>query len=186
MRVTMGRYSSEGVVPCNIKHDTAGPMASTVADLAVLDAVIMGAAHSDYTPADLKGLTVAFPPDFSSKDLAPGNAKAIALDGNLGGAQNMAGGVKPHSHIPDPDLRAQTGGLSGAGMVSAIADRHDVEGFRRRQHVAVAGAGMVGVAVGDQRPVDIAHRINEKTAWRTVKPLAARDQQVFRFHCHRS
>jgi Asp-tRNA(Asn)/Glu-tRNA(Gln) amidotransferase A subunit family amidase len=79
MRVTMGRYSSEGVVPCNIKHDTAGPMASTVADLAVLDAVIMGAAPSDYTPADLKGLTVAFPPDFSSKDLAPGNAKAIAL-----------------------------------------------------------------------------------------------------------
>ena len=79
MRVTLGRYSDEGVVPCNIKHDTAGPMATTVADLAVMDAVITGASPSDYTPADLKGLTVAFPPDLTAKDLAPGNAMAITL-----------------------------------------------------------------------------------------------------------
>jgi len=78
MRVTMGRYSDEGIVPCNIKHDTVGPMATTVADLAVMDAVITGASPADYTPTDLKGLTVAIPPDLTA-DLAPGNAKAIAL-----------------------------------------------------------------------------------------------------------
>jgi len=79
MRVTMGRYSSEGVVPCNIKHDTAGPMATTASDVAMIDAIITGTAPADYAAADLKGMTIAFPPDLTGKDLAPGQSKALAL-----------------------------------------------------------------------------------------------------------
>ena len=137
MRVTMGRYSSEGVVPCNIKHDTgacalvepaarpmgfdrlppcpmlsplpsapvkcfrcpladpevpppdrptrpafphaAGPMATTASDVAMIDAIITGTAPTDYAAADLKGMTIAFPPDLTGKDLAPGQSKALAL-----------------------------------------------------------------------------------------------------------
>lgn len=42
-RPSMGRYSDDGIVPCNIAHDTAGPMATTVRGVATLDAVITGA-----------------------------------------------------------------------------------------------------------------------------------------------
>jgi hypothetical protein len=50
--------------------------------------------------------------------------------------------------------------------------------------MAVAGAGMIGMAMGDQRPVDAAHRIYEEIPRRAVKPFAAGDQQVFGFHFH--
>ncbi|MCF3933039.1 indoleacetamide hydrolase [Acuticoccus sp. M5D2P5] len=40
LRPTTGRYPSEGIVPISSTRDTAGPMARTVADVALLDAVI--------------------------------------------------------------------------------------------------------------------------------------------------
>jgi Asp-tRNA(Asn)/Glu-tRNA(Gln) amidotransferase A subunit family amidase len=43
-----GRHSDEGIVPCNIAHDTAGPMGRTAADVAALDAVLTGGVISDY------------------------------------------------------------------------------------------------------------------------------------------
>jgi hypothetical protein len=64
----------------------------------------------------------------------------------------MAGGVEPNRHILDADHFAQAGLLGRTGMIGTIADRHDVERFRRRQHMAVAGAGMIGMAMGDQAP----------------------------------
>eukprot|EP00944_MAST-04C_sp_MAST-4C-sp1_P007728 g7728.t1 len=39
-RPSKDRYPQTGVVPCNIEHDRAGPMANTVRNLAVLDAVM--------------------------------------------------------------------------------------------------------------------------------------------------
>ena len=50
--------------------------------------------------------------------------------------------------------------------------------------VAVAGAGMVGMAMGNQRPIDAAHRIDEEIAGGAVKPVAAGNKQVFGFHRH--
>jgi mandelamide amidase len=42
LRPTIGRYSPEGVTPISHSRDTVGPMALTVADVALLDAVVTG------------------------------------------------------------------------------------------------------------------------------------------------
>src|SRR5919197_358514 len=42
LRPTVGRYSGEGITPISHTRDTAGPMAQTVEDVALLDAVITG------------------------------------------------------------------------------------------------------------------------------------------------
>jgi mandelamide amidase len=54
LRPTLGRYSADGITPIAHSRDTAGPMAQTVADVALLDAVIAGGAVA--TPASLKGV----------------------------------------------------------------------------------------------------------------------------------
>jgi indoleacetamide hydrolase len=54
LRPTVRRYSSLGVVPLSHSRDTIGPMARTMADVALLDAVITGTAAA--TPATLAGL----------------------------------------------------------------------------------------------------------------------------------
>jgi len=41
LRPTLGRYSQEGVTPIAHTRDTVGPMAQTVADVALLDSVVM-------------------------------------------------------------------------------------------------------------------------------------------------
>jgi indoleacetamide hydrolase len=54
LRPTIGRYSQEGVTPISHSRDTAGPMARTVADVALLDAVIAGG--SAPSPASLRSV----------------------------------------------------------------------------------------------------------------------------------
>ena len=44
LRPTVGRYSQQGIVPISHTRDTAGPMALSVADLALLDRAIAGGA----------------------------------------------------------------------------------------------------------------------------------------------
>jgi hypothetical protein len=46
----------------------------------------------------------------------------------------------------------------------AIADAHDVERLARCQHLGMAGAGVVGMAMGDQRALDRPHRIDIEIA----------------------
>jgi hypothetical protein len=82
--------------------------------------------------------------------------------------------------ISSPKLRR----LGRTGVVGTIADCHDVERLWRCQHMAMTGAGVIGMAMGDQRPVDAAHRIDEEIAGRAVKPFGAGNEQVFGFHCH--
>ena len=55
LRPSLARYPQSGVVPCNIRHDRAGPMADTVANLAVVDAVLAGeeCSAASIQPADL-------------------------------------------------------------------------------------------------------------------------------------
>ena len=52
LRPTVGRYSQQGIVPISHTRDTAGPMALSMADLALLDGVITGG--TPVVPADLK------------------------------------------------------------------------------------------------------------------------------------
>jgi len=54
LRPTIGRYSGEGITPISYTRDTAGPLAQTVADVALLDAVITG--EKPVGMAKLKGV----------------------------------------------------------------------------------------------------------------------------------
>jgi mandelamide amidase len=56
LRPTIGRYPKGGIAPISHTRDTAGAMASTMADVALLDHVIMGGAV--ITPAGLKQVRI--------------------------------------------------------------------------------------------------------------------------------
>jgi len=54
LRPTQGRYSGEAITPIAHTRDTAGPMARTVADVALMDAVLTG--RTPVAPASLAGV----------------------------------------------------------------------------------------------------------------------------------
>src|SRR6478609_2542801 len=56
LRPTVGRYPQEGIAPISHTRDTAGPMAATMADVALLDRVITDGAA--VAPADLKQVRI--------------------------------------------------------------------------------------------------------------------------------
>jgi mandelamide amidase len=60
LRPTLGRYPQTGITPIAHTRDTAGPMARSVADLAVLDTVITDTEEA-VVPASLKGLRLGVP-----------------------------------------------------------------------------------------------------------------------------
>jgi indoleacetamide hydrolase len=67
LRPTIGRYSQEGVTPIAHSRDTVGPMAQTVADVALLDAVITGAQAP--APASLGGVKLGIYRGYFYRDL---------------------------------------------------------------------------------------------------------------------
>ncbi len=56
LRPTVGRYSQQGIAPISHTRDTAGPMAATVADVAVLDRVLAGG--RPIAPAELRQVRI--------------------------------------------------------------------------------------------------------------------------------
>lgn len=80
LRPTLGRYSQEGITPIAHSRDTAGPMAQTVADVALLDSVIAGGRPP--APASLKGMKLGVYRAYFFRDL-DGDVTAVtqaALD----------------------------------------------------------------------------------------------------------
>ncbi len=73
---------------------------------------------------------------------------------DLGRAQNMAGRMEADFDRAEQQRLAIGDGLLRAGEFSAEAERHDGQRLARRQHGAMAGAGMIRVPVGDQRAGD--------------------------------
>lgn len=67
LRPTLGRYPQEGITPISHTRDTAGPMARTVADVALLDAVITGG--TPVGPASLAGVRLGLYREFFFADL---------------------------------------------------------------------------------------------------------------------
>jgi Asp-tRNA(Asn)/Glu-tRNA(Gln) amidotransferase A subunit family amidase len=60
LRPTMGRYSQQGIAPISHTRDTAGPMAQSMADVALLDRVIAGG--EPLKPAELKRVRLGVVP----------------------------------------------------------------------------------------------------------------------------
>lgn len=79
-RPTVGRVSSEGIAPISATRDTAGPMARSVADLALLDSVLTGDFNT--MSMDLHHVRLGVPTDLFWEDLDPGMRAAAddALD----------------------------------------------------------------------------------------------------------
>ena len=61
--------------------------------------------------------------------------------------------------------------LAALAMLIAVADPHDRQGFGRRQHRAMAAAGVIGMPVGDHRPRLRLRRIDPRIRGRHVNPL---------------
>lgn len=71
LRPTVGRVSADGVAPISATRDTAGPLARSMADLALLDSVLTG----DVSPlptVNLRGLRLGLPQSYFWEDLEPG------------------------------------------------------------------------------------------------------------------
>jgi indoleacetamide hydrolase len=67
LRPTLLRYSQEGVTPISHSRDTVGPMAQTVADVALLDSVVTGRRMP--APASLRGVRLGVYRAYFFKDL---------------------------------------------------------------------------------------------------------------------
>jgi Asp-tRNA(Asn)/Glu-tRNA(Gln) amidotransferase A subunit family amidase len=80
LRPTLGRYSQAGIVPISHTRDTAGPMARSVADLALLDGVVTGGPRT-VMPASLKGLRLGVPRGYYYENLD--SALAVVVEDAL-------------------------------------------------------------------------------------------------------
>jgi aspartyl-tRNA(Asn)/glutamyl-tRNA(Gln) amidotransferase subunit A len=75
---TARRVPLEGVLPLAKSLDSAGPIAKTVADCALIDQVLAADASAVSAPANLRGLRFAVPKTVVQDDLAPAVATAFA------------------------------------------------------------------------------------------------------------
>ena len=96
-RPSLGRYPAGGLTRISSTRDTVGPMAGSVADVALLDAV-MANGSTEFSATDLKGLRLGVPRDYFYDELEPlvaarveallealGEAGAVLVDANLEG-----------------------------------------------------------------------------------------------------
>lgn len=69
LRPTTGRYPGRGVLPLSHTRDTVGPLARSVADLALLDEIITQ--DNAWPHVELSGLRVGVPRDIFTRDVDP-------------------------------------------------------------------------------------------------------------------
>ena len=83
LRPTVGRVSADGIAPISVTRDTPGPLARSVADLALLDGVLTGDA-SPLPVVSLRGLRLGLPQSYFWEDLDDGvRARADAAVATL-------------------------------------------------------------------------------------------------------
>lgn len=75
---TARRIPMEGVLPLSLSADSAGPIARSVADCALLDAVMADEAIAVPAPLPLRGLRLALPTTLVQDDLSAAVARAYA------------------------------------------------------------------------------------------------------------
>jgi mandelamide amidase len=147
LRPSAGRYPQAGIVPISHTRDTAGPMARSVPDVALIDAVITGAAPLT-VPASLRGRRLGVPRDpfYLDLDREVEALMAVTLDRlraagadlvefdlpELGRLYRFAGAISYYEQSRDLDayLRAAGSTLTTREVAAAIASpdvRHSYE-----------------------------------------------------------
>jgi indoleacetamide hydrolase len=170
LRPTTGRYPGAGIVPISHTRDTAGPLGRSVADVALLDAVITGA-HGSAEPPRLKGLRIGIPRIPFYADLDPELAEVIARAlaqlreagcilveadmPNIGKLSAAAGAISYYEQSRDLDAYLKTAGSSlTTGDIAAQIASPDVRAIFETE---VLGAAAITVqayreAMEEHRP----------------------------------
>ncbi len=106
----------------------------------------------------------------------------VRLDGDLRRAENMTGGMESGARAAKRQRLTIGDRLGRAGEARSVASLHDLQRFHGCQHRAVAGASVIGMAVGDQRARDRPRRVDMEVAGRAIKAGGRGAEQVFRAH----
>ena len=110
------------------------------------------------------------------------DGQAAAGDADLRRAEHVAGRMEAHLRAAERDGLAIADRLRRPGEALAVAQAHDVERLLRRQHGAMAGPRVVGMAVRNQGLLDRAGRIDVEAAGLAADPGRGRDEDVFGAH----
>ena len=139
-KTSSGRHPMAGVYPLAKSLDTIGPLAHTVADCALFDAVLRGKNAPEAQAADPGTLNFVIPDDILLNDLSP--AVAVNFDATVARLEAAGGRVRRIS-LPEltelTDLIARHGVLAGAEALvlhqeriyGAAADQMDARVVRR-------------------------------------------------------
>ncbi len=122
LRPSSGRYPGAGIVPISHTRDTAGPMARTVADVALLDAVIVGGAAPPVA-LPLRGVRLGIPRLPFYEDLDP---ELAAVIGAALAKLESAGCVLVPADLPE--LAALS---KAAGAISYYEQSRDLDAYLR-------------------------------------------------------
>src|SRR5690606_8309438 len=115
--------------------------------------------------------------------VAGGNdAHSAMLYSNLRRAQHVACRMKGDGDSVDGDRLAKPGCLRRTGESLAVAKRHDVQCFLGGEHCTMAGTGVVGMAVSDQRTRDGSDRVDEEISRCAVKSFRLGAKQISGAH----
>ncbi len=109
-------------------------------------------------------------------------AQAFGLDRDLRRAEHVAGGMQRDTHAADAHALAVRRRLLRAGEALAVPQPHQVEGLAGGEHRTVAGTGVVGVGVGDHRPVHRPGRIDVEPAGLAAHAGRRRQQDLVGAH----
>jgi len=145
LRPTAGRYPGAGIVPISHTRDTAGPMARTVADVALIDQVVVGAPARPEPPR-LAGLRIGIPRVPYYEDLDPELAAVIAA---ALARLAAAGCVLVEADLPQlPRLSA------AAGAISYYEQSRDLDAYLRAAGSALTTREVAaGIASPDVRAI---------------------------------
>ena len=94
----------------------------------------------------------------------------------------MAGWMEGYVDAIHGDRLAELRGLGFGREIFAVTQAHDVERLCCRQHLGVTGTGVVGMAVGDQRALHRAGRVDVEAAGLGPKAGWRRAQEIFGAH----
>ncbi len=159
-RPSVGRVSADGVAPISATRDTPGPLARSVADLALLDEVLSGDA-APLPAMSLRGLRLGLPQHTFWDDLEPGVRRATdaALD-----ALRAAGATLVPVPLPDAARLAGDAGF-------AIVLHEFVRDMTRYLHAEQPGVTLDRLLVG-VRSRDVAAIVSGLTGDGTIpEPL---------------